>query len=121
MFIDKKTKKVYKEGDIYKHTRLGLTLQRIADNGADEFYTGQVARDLVDDITADGGIISRTDLAQYTVRWEEPVHARLPNTDFTVYTSPAPGSGSVVLAILGIAGSYDPVPPDVNRVTAWHR
>ena len=54
--------------------------------------------------------------------WEKPVSGKLPNTGgLTVHSSPAPGSGSVMAAILGIVGQYKPLPVDVNRVTSWHR
>jgi len=122
VFINKKTGKVWRQGDIYTHPKLGKTLQRIADNGADEFYTGEVAKNLINDMTKDGGIITSDDLANYKVSWEKPVSGKLPNTGgLTVHSSPAPGSGSVMSAILGIAGQYKPLPVDVNRVTSWHR
>ena len=121
VFVDKKTGEVLKEGDTYKHPKMAETLQRIADNGADEFYTGEVARNLVKDISVGGGIITKEDLEAYEVSWETPVSGKLPNTDYTVYSSPPPASGSVMLAILAIAGQYNPLPPDLNRVTPWHR
>lgn len=121
VFVDKKTGEVFKEGDIYKHPKMAETLQRISDNGADEFYSGEVARNLVKDISVAGGIITKEDLEAYEVSWETPVSGKLPNTDYTVYSSPPPASGSVMLAILAIAGKYNPLPPDLNRVTSWHR
>ena len=59
VFVDKKTGEVFKEGDIYKHPKMAETLQRISDNGADEFYSGEVARNLVKDISVAGGIITK--------------------------------------------------------------
>ena len=121
MFLDPETREVLKKGDVYKHPRLGETLRRIAGGGADTFYSGEVGRDLIKDIQEAGGIMTLEDLASYRVRWEDPVRGRLPNTDYTVITSPPPASGSVMLAILGIAGQYNPLPPDVNRIVSWHR
>ena len=68
-----------------------------------------------------GGIITAQDLENYKVSWEDPVKVKLPHTDYTVLTSPPPASGSVMGAILGIAGTFQPQPSDVNRVTSWHR
>ena len=121
VFLKPDTKELLRAGDMYKHPRLGETLRRIAEGGADTFYTGEVGRELIQDIQEAGGIMTMEDLASYKVSWEEPVRGRLPNTDFTVISSPPPGSGSVMLATLGIAGQYNPLPPDVNRVTSWHR
>lgn len=39
-----------KEGDILKFTKLAETMQVIADRGADAFYSGSVAEDLIKDI-----------------------------------------------------------------------
>ena len=121
MFLDPETREVLKKGDVYKHPRLGETLRKIAGGGADTFYSGEVGRELIKDIQEAGGIMTTEDLASYRVSWEEPVRGRLPHTDYTVISSPPPASGSVMLAILGIAGQYSPLPPDVNRITSWHR
>ena len=121
VFINPETKKLLKTGDVYKHPKLAETLKKIAAGGADTFYTGEVGRELIKDIQEAGGIITMEDLASYRVSWEEPVRGRLPNTDYTVISSPPPASGSVMAAILGIAGQYNPLPPDVNRITSWHR
>ena len=112
---------MYKEGDVYTHPVLGDTLRRIAENGAEEFYTGETARKLVRDLEGDGGLMTMSDLENYRVSWETPVSASLPHTDLTLLSSPPPGSGSVLSAILGMSGHYQPSPPDLTRPTAWHR
>lgn len=43
------------------------TLQKIATQGASTFYTGELAQDIVEEITAAGGIVTLNDLANYTV------------------------------------------------------
>lgn len=121
VFLDPETEEPLRTGDVYKHPKLGETLRKIAEAGADTFYSGEVGRELIQDIQEAGGIMTSEDLASYRVSWEEPVRGRLPHTDYTVISSPPPASGSVMLAILGIAGQYSPLPPDVNRVTSWHR
>ena len=68
-----------------------------------------------------GGLMTLSDLQGYEVSWETPVRASLPHTDLTLLSSPPPGSGSVLEAILGIAGLYQPSPPDLTRPAAWHR
>ena len=45
-------------GDTLRQPELAATLQRIAKNGAAEFYRGETAREMVDDITHNGGIIT---------------------------------------------------------------
>jgi len=77
---------------------------------------------MVEDIQGAGGIISLSDLENYSVSWESPVMADLPNTDgLRLTTSPPPGSGAVMAAILGIAGGYNPSPSDRRKPLTWHR
>ena len=121
VFVNPKTGDVLKKGDVYKHKVLAQTLKRIAENGADEFYRGETAKKLVDDISNAGGIITLKDLENYKVSWESPVQAEIPFKGYKLYSSPPPGSGAIMASILGIAGSYNPSPPDKNRPLAWHR
>ena len=59
IFIDPSTGDVWKEGDSYTSPALGRTLARLVAGGGDEFYRGETAKLLVEDITAAGGIITR--------------------------------------------------------------
>jgi gamma-glutamyltranspeptidase/glutathione hydrolase len=43
--------------------RLGKTLARLAETGPDDFYTGEIARAIVEDARAGGGVLSAEDLA----------------------------------------------------------
>ena len=121
VFINKKTGEVHKKGDVYTHKVLGNTLKKIAEKGAAEFYSGDTATSLVEDIRASGGIITLDDLASYRIRWEDPVEAEIPGTGYKVFSSPPPGSGAIMASILGIVGGYTPTPPDKNRALTWHR
>ena len=51
---NRKTNDWYKEGEIIKNHRLAKTLMIIADQGADAFYTGELAADIVADIRDEG-------------------------------------------------------------------
>ena len=98
-----------------------MTLKNIAENGAEEFYTGTTATNLVADIQRGGGIISMEDLASYKVSWEAPIEADIPHTGYRLFSSPPPGSGAIMASILGISAGYRPSPPDKNRPLVWHR
>ena len=119
MFLDERTGQVHKEGDVYRHPVLAATLRRIAEHGAEEFYSGETAVNLVRDLEEAGGVMTLSDLANYSVRWESPVRSVLPHTNLTLLTSPPPGSGSVLAAILGLSGLNKPRPADLNRPEAW--
>lgn len=49
---------VLKENDIIKFTRLAGTYRKIAEEGPDAFYQGQLAQNLVTDIQAAGSVLS---------------------------------------------------------------
>src|ERR1700730_14418619 len=73
-------------GEALRQPELAATLLRIAKNGAAEFYRGETAREMVDDITHNGGIITADDLAQYTPKVCEVLRAD--------YTSDARGGAA---------------------------
>src|SRR5207249_8452105 len=68
--------KMWKAGDTLKQPELAATLKRIAKNGASEFYRGETARMLVDEMTKNGGLITLEDLANYKVKVREVLHAK---------------------------------------------
>lgn len=52
-------------GEKIKLPELARTLKIIAKEGADAFYNGSLTRELVEDIKANGGIITEEDMASY--------------------------------------------------------
>jgi gamma-glutamyltranspeptidase/glutathione hydrolase len=91
--------KLLRPGDTLIQPELTATLQRIAKNGAAEFYTGQTARVMVDDIARSGGMITMEDLAQYKPKIREVLRAKYEDGGhaWEVLTSPPPSSGGVAI------------------------
>ncbi|MER0041979.1 gamma-glutamyltransferase [Pseudomonas sp. MGal98] len=88
-------------GETFKQPLMAKTLERIAANGPDEFYKGQTADLLVAQMQRDGGLISKQDLAEYRVKWREPM--RVDWQGNSLYTAPLPSSGGIALAqLIGI-------------------
>lgn len=87
--------------------------------GAEAFYTGEVAHDLVRSVNASGGILTLDDLADYQAQWREPL--RFSWRDLNIITMPPVSSGGVVLQqVLGVLG--DDAPPGLWSSTAlFHR
>src|SRR6266403_1817308 len=67
--------KMLHAGGTLRQPELSVTLQRIAKNGAAEFYRGETARVMIDDIARNGGIITLEDLAQYKPKHREVLRA----------------------------------------------
>jgi len=78
-------------GHRFTQPELASTLQRISENGADEFYKGQTADLLVAQMGRTKGLISKADLANYQAVWREPVTINW--NGHVVYTAPPPSSG----------------------------
>jgi gamma-glutamyltranspeptidase / glutathione hydrolase len=95
---------------------LARTLQALADQGAQGFYAGPVAEQLVAGVRAAGGIWTLADLAGYRTVWRDPLVARF--REFTVTSAPLPSSGGTVLIeALNILEGLDlPAPGEVGRV-----
>jgi gamma-glutamyltranspeptidase/glutathione hydrolase len=91
--------KMFKAGDTFKQPELAATLKRIAKNGAAEFYRGETARMIVDDLARQGGLITLDDLAHYAPKIREVLHAKYEGEGHTweVLTSPPPSSGGVAI------------------------
>jgi len=82
-------------GDTLRLPDLGRTLRAIADQGADAFYTGPIAGMVADAMAANGGIITREDLAAYRPKVREPVRGTYKG--YEVISMPPPSSGGIVI------------------------
>ena len=86
----------WKAGDRIVLNDLAATLQTIADQGAEGFYTGDVAEALVAEMKRGDGIITLEDLAGYRAKAREPIRSEFRGCE--VYGAPPPSSGGVCLA-----------------------
>jgi gamma-glutamyltranspeptidase/glutathione hydrolase len=85
------------EGFLLRQPELAVTLEGLARDGLDGFYTGPVARRLVDGVRQAGGIWQMGDLADYRVIEREPL--RVPLDDGReLIGAPPPSAGGVALA-----------------------
>lgn len=109
-------------GSVLKNPALAKTLRRIADEGAEALYSGEIAEDIVTTVTShpgNPGKLSLADLQAYKAVEREPVCG--PYRDYTVCSMPAPGSGGIaVLQILGILQQQDMAAVAGKPVEATH-
>jgi gamma-glutamyltranspeptidase/glutathione hydrolase len=97
------------------------TLRSFAEDGADAFYAGSVARDIVDTVrNAEGnpGVLSLKDFETYSVKERQAVCA--PYREYDVCGMGPPSSGALTVGqILGIVGNFvldDPKDPNTWRL-----
>jgi len=90
---------MWKAGDALKQPELAATLKRIAKNGAEEFYRGETAHLLADEMARNGGIINLQDLSHYAPKVREVLRAKYENGghSWEVLTSPPPSSGGIAI------------------------
>lgn len=62
-----------KAGEVFRNPDLANTLERIGQNGRDEFYRGQSARVMVDYLKRQGSAYGLEDFAAHRSDWFEPV------------------------------------------------
>ena len=98
--------KGYHANDTLKNPDLANTLQRIIENGRDEFYNGETGQKLVDFIQSYGGIMTIEDLNKYEAKWRDPIQFKYKDLDI-ISMSP-PSSGGICLAqIMKMIAPYD--------------
>jgi len=101
-------------GAILRQPALAATLEAIAELGADGFHRGPVARRVVDDVRATGGVLTEEDLALYEPVWRDPFIVDYGR--WRIVTMPPPSAGGVLL--LSILGQLAAAPRDVAALPA---
>lgn len=97
---------VFKENDTIKYPALAATLQRIANNGKEEFYTGETAQKLIHYFNTIGAIITKEDLAQYEAKWRNTIEFGY--KDLKIISMAPPSSGGICLAqIMKMIAPFD--------------
>ncbi|KAK2049740.1 gamma-glutamyltransferase 1 [Colletotrichum somersetense] len=99
--------------------RYADTLETIAREGANAFYTGSIASATVEALKASGGIMTMEDLKNYTVAVREP--AQISYRGYKLTACNAPSGGVVALSALNIVGGYEGFGDPAARNTTVHR
>ena len=98
IFADIDTAKRERNLDIRKalpQPELAVTLQRLADHGARDFYSGTIAKKLIEGVRANGGIFGFRDLHEYEPVWRAPIKLRY--GAYEIHTVAPPSGGGIVL------------------------
>ena len=79
----------------FKQPQLANTLRRIAKFGADDFYSGETAKLIVEQMKESDGLITMEDLNSYEAVWREPLRSNWRN--YEVISAPPPSSGGFAI------------------------
>jgi gamma-glutamyltranspeptidase/glutathione hydrolase len=88
-------------GDTLRQPLLAQTLRRLAQAGAEDFYSGEIAQQIAKDMRQNGGWISLEDLQNFP----EPVELQPLSIDYRgyqVYSQPPPCGGWTALLMLNV-------------------
>ncbi|KAL3245553.1 hypothetical protein MRX96_046878 [Rhipicephalus microplus] len=94
-----------KQGDVLVQKDLARTLEAIAHNGADYFYEGPFAEEIVREISNEGSILTIEDLRSYQPTWTPAVSIALQDGR-VLYTAPPPSSGAVTTHIVAVMDAF---------------
>ncbi|EON96380.1 putative gamma-glutamyltranspeptidase protein [Phaeoacremonium minimum UCRPA7] len=94
-----------KLGETMTRKRYADTLEVIADEGADAFYTGAIANATIAALQKANGTMTLEDLANYTVAIRKP--ARITYRGYKLTSCSAPSGGIVALSALNTVGGYE--------------
>jgi len=95
-----------KKGDKLVQSNLGKSLEMIAEKGPDAFYKGVIAEQIAQQMSKNGGLITKEDLANYKAVERTPISGSY--RGYEVYSMPPPSSGGIhIVEILNILENFD--------------
>ena len=92
-------------GSLFFQKRLANTLERIATTGTADFYHGELAQTMAEDLARAGSPLVARDLAVHRARLVDPLH--LAHSAGALHNMTPPTQGVVSLLILGILDALD--------------
>lgn len=109
----------YKEGDILVNKDLANTLRKIAKEGKDAFYKGEIAQAIVDEVQRTGGIMTLEDLENYEVKVRTPGKGTY--RGYEIISAPLSSSGGAhVVQLLNIMENLDLKSMGLNTTEYLH-
>ncbi len=107
-----------KAGEVFKNPNLAKTYTLIADKGADAFYKGPIAKEIVKFSQKNGGLFALKDFREHKSTWVDPLHANY--RGYKVWELPPQGQGIAVLQMLNLLEPYDLKEMGPTNPDFWH-
>lgn len=93
-------------GEIFRNPEFAATLQALVDHGIDNFYQGEIGRQIADCVQAAGGFLTQQDLINYQAEWVEPISIDY-RDGYRFYEIPPNGQGLTALLALNLIKGID--------------
>ena len=105
LFRNESGEELKERGEFYRNPDQARTLERLASNGPEDFYTGEIADVIIRDFEANGAFVTREDLANYRPVVEPTLDSTYRGYD--VASTALPGGGLLLLQILNTLEQFD--------------
>ncbi|MGE3797876.1 MAG: gamma-glutamyltransferase, partial [Thermomicrobiales bacterium] len=105
-------------GEVIRQPRLARTFERLVDGGVESFCRGELAREIVESIRVQGGLIDAEDLASYEPVWKDPLSRAY--RGYTIACPPPTCSGWQYLKAFGLLQGFDIGAMEHNSVDHIH-
>src|SRR5271165_240988 len=106
-------------GYLFRQPELARTLRRLAKEGAGDFYSGEIAQQIVDDMQRNGGLLNAKDLANCSLPVErEPLETSY--RTLRVVSAPSPAGGRNLMFALNLIEQLLPDEIDAANDEIWH-
>lgn len=107
-----------KAGDWFRNPDLAETFRRIAREGPETFYGGELGAEFVAGLSELGGFLTLEDLASHEIRWVEPLSVDY--GEYTLYELPPAGQGIAALQMLKMLDGVDFASMEHNSAEYLH-
>ncbi len=104
----------WRPGERLRNPDYARVLRRLAEAGPEDFYTGELAQRMAEDLEANGAFVTAGDLANYRVRVLEPLWCTY--RGYELATNPPAGGGICLAEILKILEHEDLASLGLNSV-----
>ena len=101
-------------GERLENPELANTLRRLAEFGADDFYTGEIAAQIVEDMQGHGGLLSKNDLMNYRTTSTKPLWGDY--RGFSLASNRPPGGGIMLIEMLNVLEQFELTALEHNSV-----
>lgn len=98
--------KHFEPGEVFRQKDLGATLKRLQKHGPGEFYTGRTAELIAAEMAANGGLITKADMANYRAVERAPLIGSYRGHEIITMGPPSSG-GIALLQMLGMLETRD--------------
>jgi gamma-glutamyltranspeptidase/glutathione hydrolase len=105
-------------GERFANPTFAETLERLARDGPESFYGGEIGEAIVEAVRDHGGALSLSDLESHKSTWEEPISTEYGGIE--VLEHPPNGQGIIALEALNLAEELG-IDPDPENEARLHR